>query len=65
MALPKTYRGFLQLMIQIAEHGNDYSGESKLTYDDQMEIGGMIADIQNALGENAELLDKFKLKYNS
>jgi len=63
MALPKTYRAALKLLIKIAEHGNNYEG--KLTEDEQLLVGSLIADIQNNLGEMTELLEKLKLKYNS
>lgn len=64
MNLPKTYKGFIKLLIQIAEKGNDYNGENFLTHDELMIIGSMIAGIQNDLGESDYLLKKFNLKYN-
>lgn len=64
MKLPLTYKSFLKLLIQIAEHGNDYKGEEKMTHKEYLEVGSLIADIQNGLGEMTELLEKFNLKYN-
>ena len=63
MKLPTTYKGILKLLIAIAETGNNYNG--KLTYEQQIEVGGIIADIQNGLGDAEELLTKLNLKYNS
>ena len=63
MKLPTTYKGILKLLIAIAENGNDYNG--KLTEDEEMNFGAMVAGIQNDLGENDELLSKFKLKYKA
>ena len=67
MALPKTYKNLLKHLIAIAENGNEYNGYnySKMTEKDSLEIGCVIADIQNWLGENDELLEKFNLKYDS
>lgn len=62
MTLPKTYKGILKLLIKIAESGNDYKG--KLSHDEVLEVGSLIAGIQNDLGEMTELLEKFNLKYN-
>jgi hypothetical protein len=38
MKLPKTYRGLLSLLIQIAEQGNDYEGRGKMTEDDELAV---------------------------
>lgn len=65
MVTPKTYRSFLKLLIKIAEHGNDYGGDKKLSREDVLNVGSLIAGIQNDLGEMRETLDKLKLKYNS
>lgn len=65
MSLPKTYKVFAKLLIEIAEHGNDYRPPIIMTHTDQIEFGNVIADIQNWLGENRDLLDKLKLEYNS
>lgn len=63
MKLPLTYKSFLKLLIKIAEHGNDYKGEQKLTERECLEVGALIAGIQNDLGEMQELLEKLNLKY--
>ncbi len=65
MILPKTYKGMLQVLIAIAEHGNDFKGERNMTHEERLAIGGMIADIQNNLGEMQDTLAKFDLWYNS
>ena len=63
MRLPKTYKGILKLLIQIAENDNDYQGN--LTRNEELQIGALIADIQNDLGEmNDDLLDKLGLFYD-
>lgn len=63
MALPKTYRGILLLLIQIAENGNPYYG-GNLTEEEQLSVGALIADIQNNLGEmNETVLNKLGLHY--
>lgn len=63
MTLPKTYKGFIKLLIQISKHGNDYEdkGHTKLTHDELMHIGGIIADIQNGIGEAESVVDKLNL----
>lgn len=62
--IPKTYKGLLKLLIAIAHNGNDFKGGDKMTEEEDLEIGAMIAGIQNDLGEAEKLLEKFKLKYN-
>lgn len=61
--LPKTYKKLLKVLIEIAEHGTDY--KPALERKDELEIGNVVAEIQNWLGENRDLLDKFNLNYNS
>lgn len=58
----KRYRTLLKTLIAIAEAGNDYIGLKD--EDDCLEVGAMIADIQNSLGENQDLLEKLGLHYN-
>lgn len=65
MKLPKTYKGMLQILIAISEHGNDFKGERGMTRAERLAIGAMIADIQNNLGEMQDTLAKFDLWYNS
>lgn len=65
MALPKTYKGITKLLIEIAEHGNDFNFTSVITEEERSLFGWVIADIQNWLGENDELLEKLELKYKS
>ncbi|MES2287349.1 MAG: hypothetical protein V4547_16775 [Bacteroidota bacterium] len=65
MKLPKTYKGMLQLLIAIAEHGNDFKAERDMTESERRNIGGMIAEIQNNLGEMQDTLWKFDLWYDS
>lgn len=61
--IAKKYKTMLRQLIEIAEHGNDYNGLSDIS--DIREVGSLIADIQNWLGENSKLLDKFNLTYDS
>lgn len=63
--MPKTYKGVLKLLIEIAEHGNGFKGERGITDKERLAIGAMIADIQNNLGEMQETLEKFNLHYDS
>ncbi len=55
----------LQLLIAIAEHGNDFKAERDMTESERRNIGGMIAEIQNNLGEMQDTLWKFDLWYDS
>jgi hypothetical protein len=65
MKLPKTIKGRLKLLIAIAEEGNTpLIGCQRLTPNEELLIGGLIADIQNNLGEMEGILSKFALKYN-
>lgn len=64
MKMPKTYKGILKVLIEIAEHGNDFKGERNMNHDERLGIGAMIADIQNDLGEMQDTLQKFDLWYN-
>lgn len=65
MELPKTYKGFAKLLIKIAEKGNDYKRANPDLHErDDLQIGEVVADIQNWLGENDILLRKMNLKYN-
>lgn len=59
----KRYKTLLKHLIAIAEAGNDYTGLSD--EEDQYEVGSVVADIQNWLGENESLLEKLDLHYNS
>ena len=62
---PKTIRGFLSMMLKIADF-DIYSlkGYDDLSDKEQYEIGAMIAGIQNDLGEDMEqVLHKFNLKW--
>ena len=62
MKLPKKYKTFLALLIEIADHGLDYEGN--LTEDERFKVGACIADIQNNLGEmNDSVLAKLGLHY--
>jgi hypothetical protein len=63
MALAKRYKTILRLLIEIAEHGNDYEGD--LSHDEQSQVGALIAGIQNDLGEmNDGLLNRLGLFYD-
>lgn len=63
MKIPATYKSILKILIQIAEHGNDYAGD--LTHAEQLQFGAIIAGIQNDLGElNETLLDRLGLYYD-
>lgn len=59
----KRYKTLFKNLIAIAEHGNDYQGLSN--HAEELEVGNVIAEIQNWLGENRILLEKFNLNYNS
>ena len=67
MRKPKTVRGFLKMMLEVADF-NIYTlkGFDKLSNKEQHHIGGIIADVQNDLGDidrMYSLLQKFKLKW--
>lgn len=66
MKVPKSTKGLLSLLIAIAEEGNSPRlGDTILTEAEDLAIGGLIADIQNNLGEMDELLEKYGLEYRA
>lgn len=65
MQQPKTFKTMLATLVFIAENGRDYKGGKKLTDNEYYRIGETIAEIQNWLGENRDILDKFNLEYHS
>lgn len=65
MKAPKSTKGLLAVLIDIAHEGNCIRvGEGRLTQDEHHRIGALIAGIQNDLGEMRDLLEKFALEYN-
>lgn len=64
MPVPKTTKGLLKLLIAIAEDGVEVLADPKLTPQEHYAVGSMLAGLQNDLGENTELLEKYNLKYN-
>lgn len=75
MKLPVTPKSFVKLLIAIAENGNPYVCNVRpnnprfqrghLNNAEDLELGNVVAEIQNWLGENESLLGKLGLKYNS
>lgn len=60
----KTVRAYLKICLEIADIDRDkLKGIDNLTDDEYMVLGDIRAEVQNNLGENADLLAKFNLKY--
>ena len=60
----KTGKGFLKTCLAIAETDRDeLKGIEKLTHEEYLILGNIRAGVQNDLGQNAELLEKFNLQY--
>ncbi len=63
---PKTVKSFLKMCIEIAYANRDeLKGSDKLSEEEYSLLGTIRAGVQNDLGENPELLKKYKLKYDS
>jgi len=66
MQSPKTVKSFLKLCLILAYTDRDeLKGVTSLTKEEYMKLGDIRAGIQNELGISDELLEKYKLKYNS
>lgn len=65
MNLPKTTKGLLVLLLQIAETvPTEYKGDELLTDEERKGVYEVLAAIQNRLGEELKpALDKFNLTY--
>jgi len=63
---PKTVKSFLKMCVAICETNRDeLKGIDKLTEEEWLVIGSIRAGVQNDLGENAELMEKYKLKVDT
>lgn len=61
---PKSVKSFLKICLEIAHTDRDeLKGINKLSEEEYVILGDIRAGIQNDLGENAELLEKYNLKY--
>jgi hypothetical protein len=62
MNIPKTTKGYLKMLIQLAEHSGMVNNS---TYEEREVIRIIITNMQNELGEGEckELLEKYNLKY--
>jgi hypothetical protein len=61
---PKTVKSFLKTCITLANTPIcDLKGIDKLSEEEQRIVAELTVILQNDLGENDELLEKFKLKY--
>jgi len=66
MKNPKTVKSFLKMCLEIAHTDRDeLKGINKLSEQEYIILGDIRAGIQNDLGENTELLEKYNLKYKS
>ena len=62
----KSVKGYLKACLLITHTDrDDLKGISKLTTEEYMKLGEIRAGVQNELGENEKLLEKYKLKYHS
>ncbi len=62
MKMPKTAKGYLEMLIRIAEDG--HADKLKASDSETADLISTIrAGIQNELGENEEILKKFNLEY--
>ncbi len=60
---PKTVKSFLKMCVAICEtNRDDLKGIDKLTKEEYYVIGCIRAGVQNDLGENRDLMEKYKLK---
>lgn len=61
--LPRLYPAFIRLLLNIAEHGNQYKGSEALplTNEDAEKIDDVIRGIREFLKENPALLQKVGL----
>ncbi len=62
MKPPVRYKTLLKTLIAIAVDRNDYEG-LKDSPDDRRSVSFCIGDIQNWIGENRELLERFGLEW--
>lgn len=63
---PKTVKSFLKTCLELAYTDRyELKGVFKLSEEEYSVLGNIRAGIQNELGENGELLEKYKLKYKS
>lgn len=66
MKNPKTVKSFLKMCLEIAHTDRDeLKGINKLSEQEYIILGDIRTGIQNDLGENTELLEKYNLKYKS
>lgn len=65
MRKPKTIRGFLKMMLAVADFNiYELKGWDKLSEEEQLDVGGLLASIQNELGDELdEVLQRFNLKW--
>lgn len=64
MKRPETVKALLNAAITLANTPvSDLKGMAKLNQEEQYVIIGLFRDIQNELGENREILEKFNLQY--
>jgi len=63
---PKTVKSYLKKCLEIAYMDRDeLKGIFSLSQDEYRMLGDIRAGVQNDLGEMYELLEKYKLKYDS
>lgn len=64
MKKPKTIKGFLKLLIEVANTcAGDMIDCDKITEEESQALNSIIAGLQNDLGECDELLAKFNLEW--
>lgn len=64
--VPKTVKAYLKLCLDIAHTTRcELKGIDKLSEKEYLLLGDIRAAVQNELGENRELLEKYNLKYKS
>ena len=66
MEKPKTVKSFLKMCIAICEMNRDeLKGIENLTEKEYEELGNIRAGMQNDIGENHKLLNKYNLKVDN
>lgn len=64
MKKPTTLRGFLRLLIWVADSGiADLRGTEKLSDAQRLHIGSLVGGLQNELGDIEEILKKHGLQW--
>jgi hypothetical protein len=61
MKYPKTIKGKLSLLLKICELTSEECGDNE---QENMLINNCVAHIQNELGDNYEILKKYRLVWN-